>query len=72
VPPGGERSVELPGPPLGPARPKADSRAGCVASSTGKRPSQRQPRCPFPCTPLSKRLSNQFAARNMLIANGAH
>lgn len=72
VPPGGERSAELPGPPLGPARPKADSRAGCVASSTGKRPSQRQPRCPFPCTPLSKRLSNQFAARNMLIANGAH
>lgn len=72
VPPGGERHEELPGLPLGPARPTADSRAGCVASGTGKRPSQRQPRCPFPCTPLSKRLSNQFAARNMLIANGAH
>lgn len=60
------------------ARPGASPRPGgsqvCpdTAPGTGKRPTYRQLRCPFPCTPLSKRLSNQFAARNMLIANGAH
>lgn len=43
-----------------------------TAPGTGERPTYRQLRCPFPCTPLSKRLSNRFAARNMLIANGAH
>lgn len=61
-----------------PARPGASPGPGGsqvrpgTAPGTGKRPTYRQLRCPFPCTPLSKRLSNQFAARNMLIANGAH